>query len=276
VTILLIIGSLTTSVGFLLMHPQLDKELASRFLYLGAGASVVTLSAFVIGLLPHDSGSLYLFFQFFFLILGVVHVLLIFRYQLLGTKFSGSPAFTTLLTAALSFVAAFGFNVLSKALVKEPEGMCATCVIPFAIPFLVYQSYRHWKAVPPREMPVLKFEPEWKCPTDDEEDMIRLCFSIDKKYTGLKTIRGFFERPFPVNWTLAEAFHETVAAIVSNETRVPLEPSFRKQLMTPAEWVLFKRVGWFRREYFDPGRRLSESPITAGEVVWTRRLRKLT
>src|SRR5207249_11460677 len=134
---ILIIGTITSAIGFLLVHPHLDKELAQRCLYVGAGASLMTLSGFVINWVNTASVNLYQVFQFCFLSLGLIHVLLIFRYRLLGEKVSASPLFSTLLTVVLVFAAALGFGLVSKNYLTNTDGMCPTCILPFAIPFFV-------------------------------------------------------------------------------------------------------------------------------------------
>ena len=271
-TIVLIIGTIASVVGFLLIHPQLNKELAQRFLYWGAGASLVTLSGFVIKFISTSSVPLYLVFQFFFLSLGIVHALLIFRYRLLGEKLSDSPIFSTLLTVVLMFAAALGFSLVSRNFLNASDKLCPTCILPFSIPFFLYQSYKSWQDISWPEIPRLILDIETKLPSDESEEMVILKFSIAKRYTGLRGIRRV-GTSFPLNWTLSDAFRDTIQRMIARESKLLVDERHRKELMRVAEWRLYWRPGRIWKENLDPAQTIGDSGLKDGDIIYAKRVR---
>ena len=216
-----------------------------------------------------QADAYYYFAQVLALTIGIVHVFLMYRLLPFPhpDQFGYGLAYT-LICLALGMIAATVIYYLLNL-----DFRFLTYLFPFLVPYLIWQCFRFFAAIPPAA-----YKP-WYYPLDAEMpdlDMIDLSQIEVVQFVFSKNASDPAQTNFtskaPLNMTLGQLFF---IFINDYNDKNPLQPiEFLNAHRSAFGWHFYREKKWFKnKHYFDPDLSFRENGIQPNEFIYSTRLK---
>jgi hypothetical protein len=249
------------------------KGLVKKF---GIGTVIYTIVLVfflgLIGLLQWvDSGAADTYFYFaqaLALILGIVHVFLLYRFipNVFPSDFWKGLGVTLLLMLAGTITAAIVYYF------KNLDYRFLTYILPFGLPYLVWQAFRFFFQIPS------PFYKSWYYPLNEEMpdlDMIDLSQIEVVQFVFSKNpqdrTKTSFTSKAPLNMTLGQLFFIFINDYNDKNSQQPIH--FLKSPDQPYGWFFYRKKKWFnQKEFLDPDLSFRNNSIQPSEFIYAYRV----
>ncbi|MCF3111403.1 TssN family type VI secretion system protein [Niabella sp. CC-SYL272] len=226
----------------------------------------------VIGLLSwfrflESNTQQFLFFQFFFLWLGILHVYTLnTRLKWVNEKTRWAEVFLTL---AILFIGGLCFMMTYRLFRKDYMDLTmATAAVIFFIPLIVYYTYKQAVAIP------FKILKQWHYPAHIEiaevdEKKLRNLLVISFEFHKKGTDKHFtnFRAKAPVDMEFGELFYYFINDY--NERHPSASIAYINDKGAPSGWIFFKKPKWYTlfTKYIDPERTIFINKIKENDII---------
>jgi len=212
--------------------------------------------------------SYYYFAQALVLIIGILHVLLMYRFipQITRGDFWKGLLFTLflMLLAAVAAATVYYFIRLDYRFI--------TYMLPFALPYLCWQAYRFFLQIP---APVFK---SWYYPLNEvmpDLDMIDLSQIEVVQFVFSKspndTTQTNFTSKAPLQMTLGQLFFIFINDYNDKNSQHPI--GYLKSAQQPYGWLFYRKKKWFKQKhYFDADLSFRDNAIQPNEFIYAIRV----
>ena len=176
------------------------------------------------------------------------------------------------LTAVLGGGAIWALHWLPWAQNYLPPSGFVMAVIPFVLPFLVWQSYLAWQAIPFRQYKLWHYNP--LAPSPDLGRMNLNHFMVVHFWMTRRFGESFyhdFSSKAPYQMRLSDLF----AIFLTDYNK--LKPDQALQYVDGEGqafgWLFYAKQGWWRRRhYYDPDRTFEDNFLRQGSIIVARRV----
>jgi hypothetical protein len=229
-------------------------------------ATVILFAVGLLGLLSsnYPTGA-YIGMQLVCLLLGVVHLRMMYRLLDWPRPMSFFPAFAFSLGIGLSAAAAMvAFYVL---LAKTSAWIYASAFLLFPLPFVLYIAFEYYWAIPARSYKIWYYPLEKEMPDMDMLDLSKIII-VNFEFTRTVGERALtqFKAKAPAKMLFADLFF--VFLNDYNERHSNSTIQITDERGRPYGWLFFSRGKWWqRRRYFDPEADFEQNRIREGEKI---------
>ncbi|MGJ7030464.1 TssN family type VI secretion system protein [Niabella hirudinis] len=209
----------------------------------------------------------FLFFQFFFLWLGILHVYtLTTRLKWVNEKTCWAEVFLTL---AILFIGGLCFMMTYRLFRKDDMDVTmVTSGVIFFIPLIVYYTYRQAVAIP------FKILKQWQYPAHMEiaevdEKKLRNLLVISFEFYKKGTDKHFtnFRAKAPVDMEFGELFYYFINDY--NERHPGSSIVYINDKGESSGWIFFKKPRWYTlfTKYIDPERTIFINKVKENDII---------
>lgn len=218
-----------------------------------------------------NSMSQYIFYEVWFLGLGVVHC------NLMYTRFWGSDdSFASELAfiVAIWLFGGIGFILIQHLFAKGEFSFypLLTCMFAFALPTFVYKTFEKMMAIPAKifkwwQYPAYQELPEVN--EDDMRDLIVIGFELEKKVTDHD--RTYFRARTPIKMDLGDLFYHFINDYNDRYPNTPIDVVDANG--QPYGWVFHLKSKWvFTAKTLDPDKPVFMNGMQENSVVICNRI----
>jgi Type VI secretion system, TssN len=251
------------------MSASAPKQLLSKSYILYSLLVILTLCA--LGLLQkigEDTLAAYYYLALVAtLLIGVFHAMYFYRWT--GTITPDDFWKGALFTLLLLLLSAAGIAALYYFL--GGNNSFISCLIPFVIPYLCWQTYRAFFSIPGRQFKLWHYPVHEEMPDLDMIDLSRIevvQFVFNKN--PLETTQTNFTSKAPLNMPLGVLFFIFINDYNEKNKQQPI--GFLDPVQSPYGWLFYRRKKWFgRKHYFDPDLSFSDNRIQPNEQIFAVR-----
>jgi hypothetical protein len=181
-------------------------------------------------------------------------------------------ALVLLATAALGGTAIWALRWAPWAHGYLPPASFIMAIIPFLLPFLFWQSYRAWVAIPPRQYKLWYFNPLSPSPDLARIDLNHFMvvhFWMTRRFG--ESLYHDFSSKAPYQMRFCDLF----AIFLTDYNK--LKPDQALQYMDDKGqafgWLFYaKQPWWRRRHYYDPDRTFQDNFLRQGSIIVAQRV----
>lgn len=215
-----------------------------------------------------QTDSYYYLAQAVVLVLGIVHILLMYQFipQITAADFGKglSLTFLLMLAGAIAALVLYYFIPLDYRFL--------TYILPFVIPYLCLQVYRFFFQIPPRTYK------SWYYPLSEEMpdlDMIDLSQIEVVQFVFAKNLQEPTQTNFtskaPLNMTLGQLFFIFINDYNDKNAQHPI--GYLKSPQQPFGWLFYRRKKWLnQKHYFDADLSFRDNAIQPNELIYAVRV----
>lgn len=247
---------------------SVGKQLRNRTFLYGL-VTIILLAA--TGLLGWTNitltGNYYYLAQALALGLGILHVILMYKFLPLNPDSFGKGfgiTFLLMLLAAIALAILYYYLRLNYAFI--------TFLFPFIIPYLCWHTYRAFTEIPPASYKVWHYPVNEKMPDLDMIDLSRIevvQFVFNKKQQDLTQVN--FTSKAPLDMSLGQLFFIFINDY--NEKNAQSTIEFLNAQQQPYGWLFYRKKKWLNgRYYFDPNLTFRENIIRPNEFIYAQRI----
>ncbi|RFM36627.1 TssN family type VI secretion system protein [Chitinophaga silvisoli] len=218
-----------------------------------------------------NSMSQYIFYEVWFLGLGVVHC------NLMYTRFWGSDdSFGSELAfiVAIWLFGGIGFILIQHLFAKGEFSFypLLTCMFAFALPTFVYKTFEKMMAIPAKifkwwQYPAYQELPEVN--EDDMRDLIVIGFELEKKVTDHD--RTYFRARTPIKMDLGDLFYHFINDYNDRYPNTPIDVVDANG--QPYGWVFHLKSKWaFTAKTLDPDKPVFMNGMQENSVIICNRI----
>ncbi len=254
----------------------MTSNVSPKIKYLVLYALVAIIPIAGTGLLPWiDVNNLIFYYyiaQILSLVLGIAHVFLIRAIfpEVVSENF-GNGFWMTIVIMILSAIAA----AVLYYIIKLPYNFI-TYIIPFIIPYLAWQAFNYFAAIPPRiyklwYYPVSEDIPDLDFIDLNQVEMVQFLLKKSPKNAA----KSNFTSKAPLNMTLGQLFFILINDY--NEKNPQSTVTYLTPEQKPYGWWFYKKKGLFKSKHFlDPGLTFQENGIIANDSIYAVRYAKIS
>ncbi|MCD2423579.1 TssN family type VI secretion system protein [Niabella pedocola] len=209
----------------------------------------------------------FLFFQFFFLWLGILHVYtLTTRLKWVNEKTYWAEIFLTL---AILFIGGLCFMMTYRLFRKDYMDLTmATAAVIFFIPLIVYYTYKQAVAIPFKILKQWHYPAHMEIAEVDEKklrNLLVISFEFHKK--GADKHFTNFRAKAPVDMEFGELFYYFINDY--NERHPSASIAYINEKGVPSGWIFFKKPRWYTlfTKYIDPERTIFINKIKENDII---------
>jgi len=208
--------------------------------------------------------SHYIFLQFLFLAMGIIHIFCMHKYLLWSTE-PKSFWVELLFTVLLGLFGSIGYLIVFWLLNKSGlQYFMATSILFFTIPLVLYQCFQKALDIPP------KILNQWFYPVDTEveepedsklKNLLVISFEFQKKIQDAHLTN--FRAKAPVDMEFGQLFYYFINDY--NERHKDNKIQYIGANGSPHGWIFYKRPRWYS---------LSTSYVDAEKTIFSNRIRE--
>jgi hypothetical protein len=248
------------------------KQYQKPVFYTIAIVALLVASSFISLISGVDVSWLYLGVQLAFVLTGIIHALLLYKfYPNLSPEQTGKSLLVTLLITVLgagAIVATFHFWKGSASMGINLAGSTLLFMLPFCIMAALYL----FMAIPPRIYKLWKYPVEHEMPDLDMLDLSKIIVVefVFSKYKGDPKYSSFKAKA-PLQMPFGELFFLFINDY--NEKHADGTIQVLDENQTPHNWIFYKKPKWWQRRHFcDPEKNFQQNNIKDNNVVIAVRL----
>lgn len=250
-----------------------DKGLVKKygrkpFLYAFISVMFLGLTGLLQWVDPGGADTYFYFAQALVLILGIVHVFLLYRFipQISRRDFGKGLGITLLIMLAGTIAAAVAYHFLHL------DYRFLTYILPFMVPYLCWQVFRVFFQIP---SPTFK---TWYYPLNEEMpdlDMIDLSQIEVVQFVFSKNPQDATQTNFtakaPLNMTLGQLFFIFINDYNDKNAQHPIH--YLESADQPYGWLFYRKKKWFnQKEFLDSDLSFRNNAIQPNEFIYAVRV----
>lgn len=210
----------------------------------------------------------YLFYQFYFLLLGIIHIYCM-QHYLEWNSDSKGMWLELLFTFTTAILGGAGFVTIYRLFNREGlEFEMLTSTIFFVIPWFTYQTFKKAAAIPPK---VLK---QWFYPIQEElkepderklKNLLVISFEFQKQNTDIYCTN--FRAKAPVDMELGELFYYFINDY--NERHPNSRIQYATEMGDAYGWIFYKKPRWYTimTKYVDIDKTIFKNHIRENDII---------
>ena len=175
-------------------------------------------------------------------------------------------------TAALGAAAIWALRWVPWAQGGLPPTGFLMAVVPFVLPFFFWQSFRAWRAIPPRQYRLWHYNPLAPSPDLTRVDLSNFMvihFWMTRRFG--ENLYHDFSSKAPYQMRLSELFG--IFLTDYNQLKPDQALQYTDAQGAAYGWLFYAKQGWWRRRhYYDPDRTFQDNFLRQGSIIVARRV----